>query len=725
MKKVISILTYFFIVSGLTASAFKIEDLQSGTLLGSRMEIYEDKAGNATLADVLIGKHKADFKTQGKSVPNFGSTQSTIYAFVDLTFPAVNRGHDVRAPIQYLLELSHPILDYVDFAIQDLKTGKILHSWKTGDLRAFNSRPINHRNFLFPIELPQQTNLSTEIDNKKVRYDASGTTTLRFVLKLNSESTMMIPLKFWAKKDFDESEAMVNGFLGFFYGLLVVMSLYNIIMASAFKSLSGYLYALYLFSAIPTIMAIDGLLYQLFPGMQYLANLGITFFGNLPWILVVIFQKQYLGITRAQRIKFYCLAVVAIYASVVIFVSVFAGYRVAVRTQFFLGILGPMLILYVAIQRAIEGYRPAIFFIIGYIILIIATVLFTLNRFGIIGGQNFLTQYSQHLGIALESILLSFGLADRIRLIQREKELAQATTIEQQRILNEAFARFVPTTFLEILGKKSIPEVILGDYTEREMTILFADIRSFTTISEKLTPKETFDFINNYLQGSGPVIRNNGGFIDKYMGDGIMALFENREDAIAAALRLQSRNSRLNRVLEGRLVAPLKVGIGIHTGHLMLGTIGEPQRMDGTVISDAVNLASRVESLTKQYGLDILVTKETLADMRLGTSERPWLRRFIDRIAVKGKTTPATLYEVFPAKEGTPQKYTVDWLQRWVNSLKIYYNRDFQTAVEQFHSLSVENPNDKVADIFVERCKFFIANPPAPNWNGVAIALNK
>ena len=343
------------------------------------------------------------------------------------------------------------------------------------------------------------------------------------------------------------------------------------------------------------------------------------------------------------------------------------------------------------------------------------------------------------IGAALEVILLSFGLADRIRLIQKEKELAQAATIEQQRILNAAFARFVPTPFLQILGKKSIPDVLLGDYTEREMTILFADIRGFTTISEKLSPKQTFDFINNYLQGSGPVIRNNGGFIDKYMGDGIMALFEKRDDAIRAALRLQSRNDRLNRMIgvrppspsgrgaggEGGLISPINVGIGIHTGHLMLGTIGEPQRMDGTVISDAVNLASRVESLTKQYGVSLLVTKETLAGMQLGTAERPYLRRFIDRIAVKGKSEPATVYEVVPVKNGAAAKYSTPWLNRWSDALKLYYAQKFAAALEAFKALDKDAEGDKTLALFISRSEEYLVNPPADGWNGVAVAINK
>jgi adenylate cyclase len=287
--------------------------------------------------------------------------------------------------------------------------------------------------------------------------------------------------------------------------------------------------------------------------------------------------------------------------------------------------------------------------------------------------------------------------------------------------LKDSFARFVPTTFLRILGKKSIPEVKLGDYAEKKMTIMFADIRSFTSISEKLSPKQTFDFINNYLKGAGPIIRKYSGFIDKYMGDGIMALFEEPGDAIAAALRLQARNARLNSSLGSRLVAPLKVGIGIHTGHLMLGTIGERQRMDGTVIADAVNLASRIESLTKHYGVSILVTKDTLQ----ATEAAGWNARFIDRIAVKGKATPSDVYEISPVTGSSRHFESGPWMQRWETGIEAYFAGNFVRATELFAQLIASAPDDQVAALYLTRCSENLKSPPPLGWNGVTVATSK
>ncbi|MCZ0900792.1 adenylate/guanylate cyclase domain-containing response regulator, partial [Microcoleus sp. HI-ES] len=157
-----------------------------------------------------------------------------------------------------------------------------------------------------------------------------------------------------------------------------------------------------------------------------------------------------------------------------------------------------------------------------------------------------------------------------------------------------ASARFVPREFLKFLKRESIVDARLGDSVQAEMTIMFADIRSFTSLSESMSPRENFEFLNSYLSRVGPVIREYNGFIDKYIGDGIMALFPNRaEDAVQAAIEMQHQVKIYNRHRQNSGYQPISIGIGLHTGTLMLGTIGEAERMESTVISDAVNLASR------------------------------------------------------------------------------------------------------------------------------------
>ena len=169
------------------------------------------------------------------------------------------------------------------------------------------------------------------------------------------------------------------------------------------------------------------------------------------------------------------------------------------------------------------------------------------------------------------------------------------------------------------MNKQNILDVKLGDHALKEMTILFSDIRSFTSLSEKMTPQENFNFLNSYLKRMNPFIWNNKGFIDKYIGDCIMALFpDGEESALSAAIEMIKYLPIYNTHRCNYGYTPIKIGIGIHTGTVMLGTIGHEIFMQGTVISDDVNLASRLESLTKLFGISLIVSKEIIFLMIFG-----------------------------------------------------------------------------------------------------------
>ena len=219
-------------------------------------------------------------------------------------------------------------------------------------------------------------------------------------------------------------------------------------------------------------------------------------------------------------------------------------------------------------------------------------------------------------------------------------------TILDLKHTNVSIERFVPQAFLSIVGKPSVADVELGDNKRRTMSILFSDIRGFTTLSEQMSPDETFAFINTYLERMGPVIRDHHGFIDKYIGDAIMALFANADDALQAGLAMLAALEGFNAERRATGLPPIEIGIGINTGSLMLGTIGEKHRMDGTVISDAVNLAARIEGLTKDYAAPMLISEFTYRE--LSNPEASAIRP-VDVVVVKGKTRPVAIYAVSPS----------------------------------------------------------------------------
>ena len=274
-------------------------------------------------------------------------------------------------------------------------------------------------------------------------------------------------------------------------------------------------------------------------------------------------------------------------------------------------------------------------------------------------------------------------------------------SLDAEVTLTDAYGRFVPREFLQLLNKNSIVDVSLGDNVQQEMSILFADIRNFTNLSERMTPEDNFRFINAYLSRMEPAIIGNNGFIDKYIGDAIMALFSGgADDAVKAGIAMLQRLADYNQT-RGRPGRPeLKIGIGINTGSLMLGTVGGEKRMDGTVISDAVNLSSRLEGLTKIYGVPLLISDRTFLRLQ---DPLDYAIRIIDKVKVKGKSERVSVFEVFDADP--PSIRSIKWSTKTVfeEALTNYYLQNFQDAVQLFEDYLRQNPIDRVAQIYFEQ----------------------
>jgi PAS domain S-box-containing protein len=300
-----------------------------------------------------------------------------------------------------------------------------------------------------------------------------------------------------------------------------------------------------------------------------------------------------------------------------------------------------------------------------------------------------------------------------LELQQKNQELEVLTKkleeVQRQQLyqLNKAYERFVPHEFLKLLDKTSVLEVKLGDHVEKEMTILFSDIRGFTALSETMTPTENFTFINEYLNRMVPIISQHEGVIDKYIGDAIMALFPTSPDhAVQAAIGMLKALSKYNET-RGRPERPrLKIGIGLNTGYLMLGTIGDKTRMDGTVIADAVNVASRVEELTKIYNTPLLITEQTYLKLK---NVLRYEIRVIDRVKVKGKSQYLTVYEVFDADNSAVVELKLQTLRDFEQGFMCFHNGNFTKAFDFFEKVLAINEDDEAARVYVSRCRSSIS----------------
>jgi adenylate cyclase len=253
----------------------------------------------------------------------------------------------------------------------------------------------------------------------------------------------------------------------------------------------------------------------------------------------------------------------------------------------------------------------------------------------------------------------------------------------------------------------------------QELTVLFSDVRGFTTISESLTPDDLSNYINEYLTTMSLVIREqHRGTLDKYMGDAIMAFWgapvadaQHARNAVLAALGMQSDAKTLNEKFKARGWPTFKIGVGVNSGVMRVGDMGSKIRRAYTVMGDAVNIASRLEGITKQYGADIIIGDGT---RKLITG---FVLRELDRVRVKGKDEPVTIYQPL-GLEGQVDQAKQDEITLWNQALRLYRRQDWDGAELQLLNLRKRAPDSEFYELFIERIARYRAHPPGADWDG-------
>ena len=324
----------------------------------------------------------------------------------------------------------------------------------------------------------------------------------------------------------------------------------------------------------------------------------------------------------------------------------------------------------------------------------------------------FLTTLALQSSSAIESALLY------------EKNIREAREREEaMRRVYEITAKFVPYEFIGSLGHKLITEVKLGDQVEKNVTVLFTDIRDYTSLSEQMTPEENFRFVSSYNERMGPVIRNHNGFINQYLGDAIMALFpESAEKSLAAAIEMQQCIHQFNLMRKARNLPAIKMGIGMHTGPLIMGITGDRDRLDATTISDTVNTASRIESLTKHYKATILLSEITLQQIQYPEN---FHLRYLGKVQVKGKQLSIGIYECFSSDTEDQIDKKEKTLSTFNEAMHHYLNKSFSNAAISFESVININPEDRTTLFFLNNSIHYLQKGVPENWSGVVEMMSK
>ncbi|HEY5701048.1 MAG TPA: adenylate/guanylate cyclase domain-containing protein [Gammaproteobacteria bacterium] len=286
-----------------------------------------------------------------------------------------------------------------------------------------------------------------------------------------------------------------------------------------------------------------------------------------------------------------------------------------------------------------------------------------------------------------------------------------------KRQLANRFGQYVPP---ELVNEMSVdPSAFTMDTRSRNLTVLFSDVRDFTTISEGLSPQELSDVMNAYLSPMTRIIYDYRGTIDKYMGDAIMAFWgspladpEHAKHAMETAMAMSARLRVLREEFENRGWPHIRIGVGLNTGMMNVGNMGSQYRVAYTVMGDAVNLGSRLEGLTKEYGVEIIVSESTK------NAVPEYAYRELDRVRVKGKDEPVTIYEPLGIFEECDER-TLEGLIANREALQAYREQDWDTAENYFQELSGATANGRLYTLFLERIAHFRQAPPGSNWDGV------
>lgn len=292
-----------------------------------------------------------------------------------------------------------------------------------------------------------------------------------------------------------------------------------------------------------------------------------------------------------------------------------------------------------------------------------------------------------------------------------EKNLREAKEREDaMRLVYEATGKFVPYEFIGSLGHNVITDVKLGDQVEKIVTVLFSDIRDYTTLSEQMSPEENFKFVCSFNERMGPAIRRHNGFINQYLGDAIMAIFPgNAADALSAAIEMQKEVQALNKIRVSQDQMPIQIGVGMHTGPLIMGITGDESRMDATTISDTVNIASRLESLTKHYRTNIIISDASLKQI---AEKENFHLRTLGMVQLKGKREAVLIHECFDSDTINELKKKLDTLSVFNDGVALFLSKSINEANAAFKKVVDEDPADRTA-------KFFYGNTQELLENGV------
>jgi len=523
------------------------------------------------------------------------------------------------------------------------------------------------------------------------------------------------PIELGSEKQIIKSFWISIGIELFFFGVILIMGIYHLFLPFFRQKEKASLFFGIFCLLIASRIAVTGekFLLQLFPKFPWEMHIKIEYLSiyfGLPMFSYFLFfafrdqsnqsNKFHIKNFLSNEFDFPIINFIFLFTIPFIFVTIFKNalfYGKFLKIYQIFLIISGLYLFYGIVLATYKNKEGAIYSFLGIIFVFVTLTNDILYAKRIIHTGYFIP-FGFFVFILFQSLTLAYKFSQSFfkneQLTHHLKELLYV------------FEKFIPKEFLELLNKKDITSIKLGDQTEKEMCVMFSDIRKFTSISEKLTPQENFHFINQYLAFIEPTIRENCGFIDKYLGDGFMALFSaSSESAVLASIQIQTRIKEFNAIIFEKNFEPLKIGIGIHTGKLMLGVVGSEFHMETTVISDVVNTAARLEKLNKDFGTDIIITESVLNKIN---KIDDYKFRYIGTILLRGKQNPVKIYEIYNHYDEFLIEHYDKTKEDFYKAISLFTKNYIKEAMEIFEEILKNNPYDNPARYYHYKCRNII-----------------
>jgi|GEM_PF-1162742 len=453
---------------------------------------------------------------------------------------------------------------------------------------------------------------------------------------------------------------------------------------------------------------------------------------NVAMIFLLNFAYTFFEYPKGKTVKFFngiCVLLFAVLLLTPVSLTIFRFYgNISLTIALAVDFLGFCFLLYIIVKSIILKKLGSKTIGIGATFAMLGLASTALGYFQIMDDKRLMTE-----GFVIFCVSWSFAMAFRFAKVYDKTDRLNESLEQSYTQLakhNKTFEKFVPRQFLARIATEGVENIELGMAESDFVTLLFCDIRSFTELSEKMSPQELLDFLNSYLKQMNRPIHAQLGFVDKFIGDAIMAIFDlpqmsdgdEAHNAIQAAIGMQEALNTYNLNFRDREFFPINIGIGIHSGQAIIGTVGSEDRMDSTVLGDAVNLASRLEGLTKYYGSKIIVSHQTFSKL---DDTAVFSYRELDYVRVKGKSDPVRIYEILDADTSEIQELKIKTREYILEGLSHRSRRDWENASITFNAALDIYPGDK-GTLRLLNCIHELKTMELPeNWDGALDMQNK